>query len=155
MDSLKPTKQRCVAWRDKALASLARREHSQLELRMKLLKQGMPSDQAVELISALAAEGLQSDARYIEMLVRTRMHQGIGPVRIMRESKQKGINPAAVELLLAEIDWSQALIACWQKKYNARYPTNVIEFAQMQRFLLFRGFSAESVYRLLSSKLKL
>lgn len=155
MANLKSTKQCHVAWRDKALACLARREHSQLELRMKLLKQGMPSDQVAELISVLAAEGLQSDARYTEMLVRTRMHQGIGPVRIMLESKQKGINPAAVEPLLAEIDWSQALIACWQKKYNARYPANAAEFARMQRFLLFRGYAAESVYRLLSSKTKL
>ncbi|WP_251366014.1 hypothetical protein [Coxiella-like endosymbiont of Rhipicephalus sanguineus] len=56
--------------RERTIVLLARREHSQLELKQKLLNKGYKLSEVETLIISLAVEGLQSDERYTEVYVR-------------------------------------------------------------------------------------
>ena len=60
-----------------AMDLLARREHSQRELRTKLERR-FPPEQVDETLQTLAAEGLQSDSRFAEAYVRQRSQRGYG-----------------------------------------------------------------------------
>ncbi|MBU2848743.1 regulatory protein RecX, partial [Acidithiobacillus ferriphilus] len=58
-----------------ALRLLARREYGRLELRDKLLRAGCDAGDVALTLDALVAAGYQDDARYAEMLTRTRLRQ--------------------------------------------------------------------------------
>ena len=73
-----------------AIDLLSRREHSQLELRKKLVAKGFADDEVDELLLRLHEENLQSDERYAESYVRQRVDKGYGPIRIRQELRQKG-----------------------------------------------------------------
>lgn len=62
-----------IELREHTIALLARREHSQLELKQKLLNKGYKLSEVETLIISLAVEGLQSDERYTEIYVRQRI----------------------------------------------------------------------------------
>jgi regulatory protein len=56
----------------RALGLLVRREHSRKELGRKLAARGVEADEARAAIDKLAEAGWQDDARFAELLVRTR-----------------------------------------------------------------------------------
>ena len=60
----------------RALALLVRREHSRKELARKLAERGIERDAALAAVDRLAGDGWQSDVRFAEMLVRSRVGQG-------------------------------------------------------------------------------
>src|SRR5690606_32637643 len=63
------------AARHKALALLARREHSRFELVRKLCLLGCPETHATEVVDTLAAEGLQDDRRFTAAWIESRMRK--------------------------------------------------------------------------------
>src|SRR5690606_1196122 len=99
--------------RETALRLLARREHSTLELRRKLLLREYPESLVDQVIAELAAEKLLSDERFAEEFVRSRREKGYGPRRIQAELYQHGIDPTVAESLLreAEEDWQARALA--------------------------------------------
>lgn len=60
---------------DKALYLLSLREHSKGELRDKLKAKGYNREEIDSSISRLAAEGLQSDTRFCESFLRSRLRK--------------------------------------------------------------------------------
>ncbi len=68
--------------RKKAMDYLARREYGHQELIDKLATAGYDADTAVSIVSVLRDENLQSDQRFSESFVQSRINQGKGPVRI-------------------------------------------------------------------------
>jgi regulatory protein len=70
---------------------LARREHSQEELRLKLSQRGFSERLINEVIGELRDENLQSDARFAEVFTRSRVAKGYGVYRIRQELRQRGI----------------------------------------------------------------
>lgn len=130
----------------RALGLLARREHSRSELARKLGQAGADPEQLHEALDRLDADGLQSDQRFAEMLVRSRIAQGYGPRRIRAELGQHGIDAGAAEqaLAAAEPDWSSLLEALCQRRF--RDPCDSPrERDRRQRFLLQRGFDPADV----------
>lgn len=162
----------------RALALLAQREHSEAELRRKLLphakaaQRADPGGAGVEPrnpspdVAALAAGGV-GDARapideIIEWLrahrylddqrfMESRLHaraSRYGNLRIRQELAQHGLD-------LPE-DAAQALKASefdrahevWRRKFAAA-PADAVEYARQARFLAQRGFSADVVSKLL------
>ena len=71
--------------RAKALDLLARREHSRLELRQKLVQRGFPSDRIEPVLDQLVEERLLDENRYAELYACARADKGYGPLRIARE----------------------------------------------------------------------
>jgi regulatory protein len=127
---------------DKALALLARREHSRHELRMRLRRDGYPADEIDAALATLVADGYQSDPRFGEMLVRSRIRQGYGPSRLRAELRTHELDDEDVGELLAaaEADWPAQAAEQLRRRYGASAPADYREFARRVQFLARRGF---------------
>jgi regulatory protein len=90
----------------RAMRLLARREHSERELRRKLAERGVADTDADAALAALKARNWQSDARFAESLVRRRLEAGYGPLVIEAELAAHGIDRAEATSLLADQDWN-------------------------------------------------
>lgn len=129
---------------------LARREHSEQELRQKLKSREFDAEAIETAIQSLLRDGLLSDERFIESYVNHRFNAGMGPVRIRYELLQKGISDAlADQYIEAFVDrWDPLMRQLRERKYGAAIPEDYNERMKQARFLQNRGFSPESVMRL-------
>ena len=134
---------------DKALGLLARREHSRKELGTKLRQSGYEGDEAAEALDRLGEQHYQDDDRFAGALLRSRIAQGYGPVRLRMELKTHGLADARIRELLdeAEVDWAAAAAAQLRRRYGAAGTSDPAERARRAQFLLRRGFAAATVRR--------
>lgn len=132
--------------RDTALRLLSRREHSAAELKYKLARRGHEDEQAERIVERLAEAGWQSDERYAEMLVRNRIGQGYGPLRIHAELEAARVDGAAIRAALdgAEVDWVERACAVHAHRFKS-VPQAVSEWQKQYRFLAGRGFEPEQI----------
>jgi regulatory protein len=150
----KPTDPRDpAAARSRALRLLARREHGARELEYKLAQRGIDRDKAAEVVGELARSGWQSDARYVASLVRARVAQGYGPLRIESELEAAGVAEALIRETLAEVgaDW-KALAAEVQARKFGQVPGSGAEWQKQYRHLAGRGFESEQIYAALKGE---
>lgn len=141
----------------KAIELLSRREHSAAELHTKLSQRFSDVDQLSALIDALLiklqASGYQSDLRFAESYVRSRISAGFGKKRIAMELNQKGVARDIAETALAEVFEAEGtdelcqLESLWQKKFG-KLPEDAKARAKQLRFLVGRGFSFDQIQRL-------
>jgi len=131
---------------DKALTLLARREHSARELKSKLARKGLDATESASALADLQAKDFQNDARFGEMLVRSRIAQGYGPRWIIAELKTHGIAEAKARALIdaADPDWPALIRELVRRRYGAK-PENLAERVKRANFLLRRGFDAAAV----------
>ena len=132
---------------DQALGLLARREHSRRELKTKLRRGGYDGDAAAAALDRLGAQHYQDDDRFAEVLLRSRIAQGYGPLRLRVELKSHGVSDARIRELLeeADADWDVLAAALLRRRYGAAGSTDYTERARRAQFLLRRGFSAATV----------
>lgn len=136
----------------RALALLARREHSRQELRSKLIARGFSDAEVDEALARLSENGLQSDERFVEALVRTRLQSGQGPARLRLELARHGLADLGDAALAehAEHDgWHERALAFARK----RFPAGVRSDRDAQRLagqLLRRGHSSAVVRSVLA-----
>jgi len=132
---------------DKALALLARREHSRRELRDRLQRDGYEREEVADALVRLAEDGYQDDGRFTEMMVRSRVAGGYGPRRIRAELRTHGIDEAGIEhhLEQAGIDWQTVARAQLRRRYGEHPCNEYAERARRAQFLLRRGFDAATV----------
>jgi regulatory protein len=132
---------------------LARREHSLKELRQKLRARGFDSESINTVLDQLTREGLQSDQRYTESYLRSRISRGYGPVRIVMELRQRGITDDVIDNCIdsIDIDWLEALNTVRQKKFGFRLPGDYQQQAKESRFLQYRGFTSDQIRQLYTS----
>ncbi len=126
---------------------LARREYGQQELIDKLSGRGFVRDVAEQAIVILTSEGLQSDRRFAESFVQSRVSQGKGPVRIRQDLSQRGIHPGAVDLAIEEAgaDWYALAREIRHKKFGSGRPAEFKDKAKQMRFLQYRGFEPDHI----------
>jgi regulatory protein len=137
--------------RRRALALLARREHSAFELGQKLRHKGLSVPSVEGVIEQLIAEGLLSDQRFAESLIYSRRQQGYGPVRIRYELREKGVDEDIVDSCLNQVsDWGTVIREVRENRFGVAFPVEAKERARQVRFLLNRGFDGEQVRELLS-----
>ena len=131
---------------DKALGLLARREHSRRELKTKLRQGGYESEETSAAIDRLGEQHYQDDDRFAELLLRSRIAQGYGPMRLRMELKTHGLSDAHIRELLdaAEVDWNASAAAQLRRRYGAG-TADPAERARRAQFLLRRGFAAATV----------
>ena len=137
--------------RNKAMDLLARREHSAYELRQKLKLREFDSD-AIELaLESLQRDNLQSDSRFTESYINHRINAGLGPIKLANELRQRGVNDELINqhMSAVSIDWDEQLERQRIKKYGEEIPSDYKLKMKQARFLQNRGFSPESVLRLL------
>ncbi len=132
---------------DRGLSMLARREHSQRELRARLEHGGHDEAEAAEAIERLGEQHYQDDGRFAEMLLRARIAHGYGPARIRAELRSHGLNAAAIDALIAsaEVDWNALATAQLRKKYGRAPAADHTERGKRAQFLLRRGFAPATV----------
>lgn len=132
---------------DKALGLLARREQSRSELDLRLQRSGYPSDEIDAALRRLAEDGYQDDGRFGEMLVRSRIGQGYGPMRIRAELRSHKIPDALVEALLeaAAADWLVNARDLLRRRHHGTGKPDFAERGKRAQFLLRRGFPAATV----------
>ena len=136
--------------RNKAMDLLARREHSEQELRQKLKTREYDADAIDEVLQALREDRLQSDERFTESYVNHRFNAGVGPLKIRYELRQKGVSDGLVDEFLEPLSdqWDELMTRQRIRKYGAAIPDDYAERMKQARFLQNRGFSPESVMRL-------
>ncbi len=129
--------------REAALRLLSRREHSAQELKRKLVARGVEASGAADAVAALAARDLQSDARYADQVVRTRIAQGYGPRRIRAELEHAGLTRDSIRQSLehAGCDWSELAQRTLQRKFRG---AAALRRKQWQ-FLHARGFETREI----------
>lgn len=132
---------------DRALEMLARREHSQRELRARLDRSGYDEADADAALARLHDQNYQSDARFAEMLLRSRVAQGYGPRRIRAELATHGVSAAAAQALLtaSATDWLALATAQLRRQFGAASTRGAAERARRAQYLLRRGFDASTV----------
>lgn len=167
-----------LALRRYAMDLLARREHSRLELEEKLRRHcgraqaahradapnpdaeieadadARPSNTEALIqrtLDQLEQDGLQSDARYAEVLIRSRVNRGQGPLRIRADLRQRGLDAAAVDVLIEgyEDAWPELAAQVISKRFGEESAGDRREWARRARFLASRGFPEGLVARVL------
>jgi len=137
-----------AALKARALRHLVRREHSRSELARKLAP-FTPSPEALEqLLDALVARKQLSDERYAELRAR-QLSRKYGAARIRLDLKSKGVDGDIVERVCAEDEVARAR-AILARKYRTGAATRE-ERARRMRFLQSRGFSHDTIRRVVSS----
>ncbi len=137
-----------------ALRLLARREHSRLELSLKLRQRKLPGDISKAVLDDYEKEGWLDDDRFADVYARQRMDLGYGPLRILGELQQRGVHktPECVAEM-AEEDWCQRAIGIRDKRFGlADLSDDWDEKVRQARFLNRRGFSASQVERALEAR---
>ena len=136
---------------DKAMRYLAAREHTTRELVSKLRAKGVDEASAQLVVDDLRGRGLQSDQRFVESFVRSRLGRGQGPLRIRQELRQRGVDDdlASEALDLAEGDWQQHAAEAKRRRFGADAPADRDDWNRQARFLSARGVPADLVYRVL------
>lgn len=136
-----------------AVALLARREHSQAELKERLARRCDDMSVVDKTLAKLVEQGLQSDERFCEHFVRYRINQGKGPFVIRSDLRQKGLSEDLVQQHLDFDDdfWSEKAEAVFSKKFGYSPVEEQKERAKRLRFMVSRGFPAHLVYPLIEA----
>lgn len=102
-------------------------------------------------LDVLAEDGLQSDRRYAEVLIRSRVNRGQGPLRIRADLRQRGLDGAAIEPLLEDYaeQWSDLAQQVVERRFGTEAAVDRREWARRARFLASRGFPDSLVGRVL------
>ncbi len=131
----------------KALDLLARREHSQRELRQKLQAREFSNREIDDVLATLANEGLQSDKHFAESFLNARASKGYGPTHIANELSQRGVSDELIADALGntECNWYESAIKVRQKKFSLSEPVDLADRAKQQSFLQYRGFTHEQI----------
>ena len=140
-----------IPLRERALAMLARREHTRAEMTRKLSPHSESPEQVEQLLDALAARGWLSEARFAESRANT-LARKFGSRKIEHDLRSRGVSAEVVEQMV-ERALAQDLENCraaWQRKFGA-LPRSAAERGRQMRFLAGRGFSAEAVRRVLKA----
>jgi Uncharacterized protein conserved in bacteria len=136
------------ALREAAFRLLARREHSQRELMLKLQRL-FPTQDPEEIravLEGLAEDGYQSDARRQASLVRQAEVRGQGPSRLAAKLREAGLPPPD------ETEGEESVFARLQALQAQRFsgpPEDARGWQKQARFFAYRGFPPSLIRRLL------
>lgn len=136
----------------RAIAFLARREHSRAELAAKLRRGLKDEDDPAEidhLLDRLERDKLLSDDRYAGALTRTRAER-FGDARIRYDLKSSGVKAETAERAVASLEGTELgrARAVWARRFG-ELPSTPQERARQARFLQSRGFSGETIRKVL------
>ena len=136
-----------------AVRSLGQREHARRELEQKLSRKGHDAELIQRVMDYLLEHDLQSDSRFTESLIRSRVQRGYGPMKIRQELSAKGVSEQILEdhLTAPSEHWETLAAESLAKKFGQR-PDSREEWAVQARFLARRGFPSDLIYRVLGSQ---
>jgi regulatory protein len=131
---------------NKALDIISRREHSEKEIKNKLLEKFDTPELIDEIISKLIENNLINNVRYAEMYVHVRKRKGFGPKKIKFELMTKGIDDSISSIaIIEEGSWKEAAQKAFNKKFRNGASNEFKERNKQKSFLQNRGFSFEEI----------
>ncbi|MGH1487074.1 MAG: regulatory protein RecX [Cellvibrionaceae bacterium] len=130
-----------------ALRYLARRDYSRLELYQKLIAKGLQSSVVNETLDNLKLQGYQSDERFAEMFIRSRISSGDGPFKIKIALRGKGICDSLALAVFdkLQVDWFEQVQTVQRKRFGDLPIEDVTETARQVRYLKNKGFYQEHI----------
>lgn len=139
--------QEIAACRHSALQLLSRRDHSEYELRQKLSIKGHSAAEIGEIVEYCRELGYLSDQRYAAGQVRQMVYKGYGELRLRQQLKEKRVQEAVIEQVLAEqtIDWFELAKQVAHKKYQLEVRVERQQYAKQVRYLQSRGFNFDQI----------
>src|SRR5688572_20645934 len=122
-----------------ALNHLARRDHCKAELALKLIRQGFERSVANDTASALEAEKVIDDARYVQNFVAYHADRGEGPARLGRKLKSLEVAPELIKQYLDEgQDWVTLARAVREEKFGPDMPASQTDKVKQAYYLQYR-----------------
>lgn len=139
--------------REAAVRMLGRREYSGAEMRRKLVARGMSEPVVDRVVTQLERDALLSDTRFAEMLVRSRISRGQGPIKIRAELRDRGVAEEVIEDTLTQTAefWMERAVQARCKRFAEDLPADRDQWNREARFLAQRGFPADLIYRVLGA----
>ena len=140
-----------ISLRERALAMLARREHTRAEMTRKLSPHSESCEQVEQLLDALAARGWLSETRFAESRANA-LARKFGSRKIEYDLKSRGVSAEVVESAVerARAQELENCRAAWHRKFGT-LPQDAAERGRQMRFLIGRGFSTEAVRQVLKA----
>ncbi|MBA4265353.1 MAG: recombination regulator RecX [Comamonadaceae bacterium] len=134
----------------RALRLLSGREHSRAELQRKLAQHETEPGELERALDDLEAKGFINEQRVVESVLHRRAGR-LGAARVRQELQAKGLNPQAVAEAVAGLQGTEEARAreVWRKKFGEP-PADMTARGKQMRFLLTRGFAAETIRRVVS-----
>lgn len=130
----------------RALKLLTRREHSRLELSLKLQQRRFDESDIEPVLDQLVAQGWLDDERFADIYARQRMELGYGPMRIRAELQQKGVRDEPEALTsVSESTWREAAIEQRARRFGLTRVANRKERGRQGRFLAQRGYTMAQI----------
>ena len=141
-----------LSLKGRALKYLAAREHSRSELTRKLAPHATSADDLDAVLDELAGKGFLSEERFVASVVHRRA-AGHGLARIRQELSLKGITADQMRETLEALQPSELARAhaVWSRRFGSP-ATDPREHGRQMRFLMARGFSADTVRRVLKGE---
>ncbi|OJZ19717.1 MAG: recombination regulator RecX [Thiobacillus sp. 65-29] len=138
--------------RERALALLARREHTRAELARKLAAGGFAAEDVRPLLDEFEARTWLSDRRFAESWVADHRDRS-GAIKLAFELRQHGVPEALIDDVLADQRDNEAARArsVWEKKFGVP-PANPADRAKQMRFLQGRGFALDVIQHILRGR---
>jgi regulatory protein len=126
---------------------LASREHSRHELLIKLQQRQYDTQSCLEWIEKFAVADIQSDRRFAEMLLRSRVQKGQGELAVKQECASHKLPESLVQALLdaMHIDWFAQALSVAEKKTKGQQLQSLKDQQKLYRFMAQRGFSSEQI----------
>lgn len=126
---------------------LARREHSKAELLKKLLARGFESELSTVWIEKFSGNNIQSEYRFTESFIRSKVTKGLGEARIRNELREHNVDSHLVNQIFREmaVDWYEQARAVFEKRYSGGLEMDYKARQKQQRFMYYRGFNQEQI----------
>ena len=126
---------------------LSLREHSRAELRLKLCTRFPGSKDIDAVLDQMEAKSYLSDERFLEQYLEQRKRKGYGPLRIMAELRDKGVDKGLVEeaVYASGTDWSKLMKQVSGRKFGDADQADRQFLLKMARFLEYRGFPTSMI----------
>jgi regulatory protein len=135
----------------RALQRLARRDHSEAEIRRALARDGFPAEAIEATVQRLRAARYLDDDGFAARYATSRMrHQGLGRYRVRQDLQRKGVATKAAEAgvreALGEVSEADTIDALARRYWKARATDEPARrVRKLWAFLLRRGFPADLV----------
>ncbi len=138
--------------RAKALALLARRDHSVSELRSKLLERGYDPFDIEQVIKEFLSENWLNDVRFAEIYVRVYQQKGVGPKKVSWLLFNLGVSREIITqaIQFADIDWLELALQVAEKKIGNLGNMTKQQAHRLSQFLAQRGFEWEMIRQIIN-----
>lgn len=126
---------------------LSIREHSKLELQNKLSQKGHDLSDIRDCIDEFSSKDVQSDLRFTEEFIRSKLKKNKGPRLISSELLTRGISDSLINKKISEIsyqEWSKAAVLALKKKLSGS-SVCFKDKDKIYSFLISRGFDHKMI----------